>query len=414
MAPVDAAVEAAAAARTVRSQLAFASVSPASVPSSLASLRLLSYTHRLCVAALLCLAVALATRTAHRHLAPGLPRLAIALPCVAALLHVHQLFDATGSAELLTVLVTLACVAWWASTRVLLVAVGRSTVSRRKHLFAYAAELLLPLSTASTVLAGRSVSQLLARVVGKSLLLAAACFALQSPLPVFHLPMARHALYVLGMYSFLGALGDGPGVVITALCGVSLSPHFNNPFTSSSCADFWGRRWNVTAAHLLRRSVYEPIMQGQLVGHDADVDVNAAADSGKKRRASGVRRVTWKPSLLRQSAAVCATFVASGIAHELILHQVIDAPWTCEWLMFFSLQGPLLCVEAVLKPHLPRTRLLLTPACLLLLLRIGGALFFPVAMRSGLDVRVVTALTQRAQEGLSVVRGVGEALRARV
>ena len=383
------------------------------LPSSLASLRLLSYTHRLCVAALLCLAVALATRTAHRHLAPGLPRLAIALPCVAALLHVHQLFDATGSAELLTVLVTLACVAWWASTRVLLVAVGRSTVSRRKHLFAYAAELLLPLSTASTVLAGRSVSQLLARVVGKSLLLAAACFALQSPLPVFHLPMARHALYVLGMYSFLGALGDGPGVVITALCGVSLSPHFNNPFTSSSCADFWGRRWNVTAAHLLRRSVYEPIMQGQLVGHDADVDANDA-DSSKKRRASVVRRVTWKPSLLRQSAAVCATFVASGIAHELILHQVIEAPWTYEWLLFFSLQGPLLCVEAVLKPHLPRPRLLLTPACLLLLLRIGGALFFPVAMRSGLDARVVTALTQRAQEGLGFVKGIREALAARV
>jgi hypothetical protein len=373
----------------------------------------LPYTHRLCVASLLCLAVSLVTRTAHRHLAPGLPRVAVTLPCVAALLHVHKLFDARGTSELLTVLVTLACVAWWASTRVLLVALGRSTVSRRKHGLAYAAELLLPLTTSSSPLAGRSVAQLLARVVGKALLLAVTCVALQSPVAAFHLPMARHALYVFGMYSFLGALGDGPGAVITALCGVSLSPHFNAPFLATSCADFWGRRWNVTAAQLLRRSVYEPIMQGHLLGHDADVDANGP-DSGKKgRRASFVRHVTWKPSLLRQSAAVCATFVASGIAHELILHQVIEAPWTYEWLLFFSLQGPLLCIEAVLKPYLPRYRLLVTPASLLLLLRIGGALFFPVAMRTGLDARVVTALTQRAQEGLGVVRGVRETFKAR-
>ena len=380
------------------------------MPPLLASVRQLPYTQRLGVASLLCLSVAWATRTAHRRLAPGLQRLAVALPCVAALLQVHTLFDAQGTSELLTVLVTLACVAWWASTRVVLVALGRSTVSRRKHLLAYAAELLMPLST-SSALAGRSVQQLLARVVGKLLLLAATCYALQSPLPAFHVPMARHALYVLGMYSFLGALGDGPGVLVTALCGVSLSPHFNNPFASSSCADFWGRRWNVTAAHLLRRSVYEPIMQGQLLGHDAD-DVSGAADSGKKRRAS-VRRVTWKPSLWRQALAVCATFLASGIAHELILHQVIDAPRTHEWLLFFTLQGPLLCVEALLKPHLPRSRLLLTPVCLLLLLRLGGALFFPVAMRTGLDTRVVAALTQRAQEVAGGMRGVVAAVQTR-
>ena len=41
-----------------------------------------------------------------------------------------------------------------------------------------------------------------------------------------------------------------------------LQPHFDSPYLATSLRDFWGRRWNLTAANTLRFLVYEPILQG--------------------------------------------------------------------------------------------------------------------------------------------------------
>ena len=361
---------------------------------SLSVLRRLPYAQRLAVSSVLCLAVATVTRTTHRYLAPGLRRLSVCLPCITVLLFIPTLFDGTSNDELLTCLVLLAVVGWWATTRVLLVALGRAPLSRQLSLRSYAAELLLPVNTQRTAAGGgshRTAGQLTLRFGVKLCLLAAACTALVSTDSRFHVPLVRHALYAIGMYAFLGALGDGPGAVMSSVVGVRLSPHFNNPFISASCADFWGSRWNVTAAYLLRKSVYEPIMQGSLVGTDVDAGQSSVVATPVKKR------VTWKPSITRRAIAVCATFLASGIAHELILHQVSGSEMTGEWLLFFALQGPLLCAEALLKPLLPRSRLLITPCSLLVLLLIGGQLFFPVAVRTGLDTRVVGAIMHNAK-----------------
>lgn len=57
---------------------------------------------------------------------------------------------------------------------------------------------------------------------------------------------------VLGMYAFLSLLMDGPASLATSMVGLRIAPHFDQPYLSSSIADFWSRRWNLTAGNALR------------------------------------------------------------------------------------------------------------------------------------------------------------------
>ena len=41
-----------------------------------------------------------------------------------------------------------------------------------------------------------------------------------------------------------------------------VQPHFDSPYLMTSLGNFWGRRWNLTAANTLRFLVHEPILQG--------------------------------------------------------------------------------------------------------------------------------------------------------
>jgi hypothetical protein len=92
----------------------------------------------------------------------------------------------------------------------------------------------------------------------------------------------------------------------------------------------------------------------------------------------------------------------SGVAHEIILRVLIGngasnaSVWTLEWLLYFTLQGPMLLLEAAaLKPVLERihapvvVRVLITLAAQLLL---ASWLFFPPAVRSGLAARTINSL----------------------
>lgn len=69
-------------------------------------------------------------------------------------------------------------------------------------------------------------------------------------------------LLAIGLYCFVGVLMDGPGSVACGLLGFKILPTFDQPWMSSSLADFWGRRWNITTSHLLRALIYDPIVEG--------------------------------------------------------------------------------------------------------------------------------------------------------
>ena len=65
----------------------------------------------------------------------------------------------------------------------------------------------------------------------------------------------------------------------------------------SSLTDFWSRRWNLTAGNALRFLVYDPISEGRLIRRAGSAPTTSRA----------VRR-----------AGVVASFVVSGMVHELI------------------------------------------------------------------------------------------------
>lgn len=79
--------------------------------------------------------------------------------------------------------------------------------------------------------------------------------------------------------------------------GFKVAPHFDAPYTATSIAEFWSRRWNLCAGNALRWVVQEPVLEGRLV---------------RAARSPPAARVTPE----RRLAAAAAAFAASGVMHE--------------------------------------------------------------------------------------------------
>lgn len=144
--------------------------------------------------------------------------------------------------------------------------------------------------------------------------------------------------------------------------GFDLEPQFNAPYLSTSLQDFWGRRWNLMVTGILRPSVYDPV----------------------RRR--------WG-----RAAAVMATFLVSGVMHELMFYYITSALPTGEVSCFFVLHGACTAVEGWVK----RARkvsggdaMRVNPAVstVLTLGFVAGTgfwLFFPPVVRNGSDLMVL-------------------------
>ena len=53
------------------------------------------------------------------------------------------------------------------------------------------------------------------------------------------------------MYNYLAGVMDALSVVL-GFIGLSIAPHFNKFFLSTSLQEFWTRRWNATGSAALR------------------------------------------------------------------------------------------------------------------------------------------------------------------
>ncbi|CAN6472147.1 unnamed protein product [Victoria cruziana] len=175
-------------------------------------------------------------------------------------------------------------------------------------------------------------------------------------------------LYSLIMFAPLDVLLATATVPARLLLGVELQSQFNRPYLSTSLGDFWGRRWNLVVTTVLRPAVYYPV------------------------RSACSRLVGSSPARL---VATLATFLVSGLMHELILYYLIAEPPTWEWAAFFVLHGFLasgeLCLKWVVRgPSLPRlVSVLLT---LTVLYVTATWLFYPPLMRKSLDVMALAEL----------------------
>ncbi|KAI9124274.1 hypothetical protein K1719_005574 [Acacia pycnantha] len=143
----------------------------------------------------------------------------------------------------------------------------------------------------------------------------------------FH-PKLVLILYTVHIYLALEIMLAVFAAMSRTLVGIELEPQFNEPYLSSSLQDFWGRRWNLMATKILRPTVYDPT------------------------RSMCIRIMGRKWSSL---PAVFATFLVSGLIHELIFYYLGRVRPTWEIMLFFILHGLCLVAEIGLKKQLSGT-----------------------------------------------------------
>nr|GMC72428.1 probable long-chain-alcohol O-fatty-acyltransferase 5 [Ipomoea batatas] len=154
--------------------------------------------------------------------------------------------------------------------------------------------------------------------------------------------------------------------VVRGLVGLELDPPSDEPYLSGSLQEFWGRRWNLTVTNTLRLTVYGPT----------------------KEISAGVVGDEWAPL-----PAVLATFVVSGLMHELLFYYVTLATPSWEMTLFFVLHGICVAVEIAVKRALRDRwrlpRLVSGPLTVGFVVATSFWLFFPPLIRTGADAKVL-------------------------
>ena len=191
------------------------------------------------------------------------------------------------------------------------------------------------------------------------------------------------AAYVFALYALLGCVFDVSHLIAAHTVGLTLTPHFDAPFLSSSFGDLWGRRWNLVAGHALRFLVFDAVVDGSLVPP---------------------RTPPPRASRARRAAAVTAAFVVSGLIHELILLYVHPgiSPYAGFWFLYFTSQAGFLVVESAVARAWTGAGLPPPPRVVAIAAIVGGglttahALFLPPATHTDLADRVLASLQRAA------------------
>mmetsp|Transcript_37067 Transcript_37067/g.93487 ORF Transcript_37067/g.93487 Transcript_37067/m.93487 type:complete len:445 (-) Transcript_37067:547-1881(-) len=371
----------------------------------------------------------------------GMARVVASVPIFALFLTLPTLFN--HRTEIMSKTTVLFVTTWLGSFKVLALTLGRGPLASHLTFSQFSVLLLMPIfpKQHASGQKGRlhddagTPLQLLLRAVAKTVLLGLVVYLLVA-VPLWR--PAKHVVYALGMVGFLGLLMDGPASLITHLVGLAIVPTFDQPWLSCSLADFWGRRWNITTSSVLRTLVYDAVVEGSLVKrpdpppatatitatattttkrgdsahssapqgpeedtHATTTNGHAANGSSSAHPAKHHHHHHHKPRVpeWRRAAGMCATFLASGLAHEYIISMLQDelaGRWRWKWLAYFTLQGPLMVGELQAKrawrraglpvPNVWVARALALP----LLVWVGGLLFFtPVELDTDTADRVV-------------------------
>ncbi|KAG6394126.1 hypothetical protein SASPL_144705 [Salvia splendens] len=173
--------------------------------------------------------------------------------------------------------------------------------------------------------------------------------------------------YCIHIYFMLEILLSLAGSVARAFTRIEIEPQFNEPYLATSLQDFWGRRWNLMVPKTLHPTVYLPV------------------------RRAAARLTGWRWAAI---PAVLATFLVSGVMHELVVYNFGRVVPTGEMLGFFLLHGVSLSAEIVVKRVVPERfwvgRAVSGPATVAYVVWSSFWLFFPPFLRAGADVKGCT------------------------
>ncbi|CAA3010824.1 long-chain-alcohol O-fatty-acyltransferase [Olea europaea subsp. europaea] len=183
-------------------------------------------------------------------------------------------------------------------------------------------------------------------------------------------PYILFTLYCCHLYLALEVILAITAVPVRAILGLDLKPQFNEPYLATSLQDFWGRRWNLTVSSILRTAVYQPV----------------------HRISTRILGSNWaRPS------ATMATFLVSGLMHEVIYYYLSGAYPTWEVTRFFVLHGICVALEMAVKKALGGRwrlhRLVSGPMTVAFVGVTGVWLFLPQVIRHGLDKKAISEYT---------------------
>ncbi|XVE50753.1 hypothetical protein DITRI_Ditri01bG0188500 [Diplodiscus trichospermus] len=193
-------------------------------------------------------------------------------------------------------------------------------------------------------------------------------------------------VYCFMVYLLIDIIFGISNGLVRATTGLELEPPSDEPYLSTSLQDFWGKRWNLMVTNLLRHTIYKPVrsISDMLLG-----------------------------SKLAPFPAVIATFLVSGLMHELFLYYIIRVSPTWELTWYFVLHGACMVVELALKRMFSSKFQLhwavSTPLTVGFVVATALWLFFPPLLRSGAVDRALEeckVLLDFAMLALSKAKGV--------
>lgn len=155
------------------------------------------------------------------------------------------------------------------------------------------------------------------------------------------------------------------GTLLSKLLGCEIEPVFNEPYLATSLQDFWSRRWNRMVPSVLRPTILIPVQQytARLIGPN-----------------------------LAFYAGVLATFLVSGLMHELIYFYFIRKSPTWEVTCFFVLHGVVTSLEIWVKSMRlcpPPHRAVSSLVVVVFVFVTAGWLFTPQVLRNNVHKRVI-------------------------
>uniref|UniRef100_A0A453C821 Wax synthase domain-containing protein n=3 Tax=Triticinae TaxID=1648030 RepID=A0A453C821_AEGTS len=292
-------------------------------------------------------------RFAAGRLRPGLPRLAAFLPVLAALLFLPFAFRAIHPRAISGFFL-----AWLAEFKLLRLAAGQGPLHPSLPLPAFVA-----VASGPVRLRGDGPDKAQGTSSGLDLASSAVMAALLAVIvSLYRYQEVMNQYVLLTLYAFhvylaLELVLASAAAAARALLGMDLEPQFDRPYLSASLRDFWGRRWNLSVPAVLRPCVYRPVR-----------------------------------ARLGQPAGVLATFLVSGLVHELMFYYITLRPPTGEATAFFALHGACAVAEAWWARHEAwwrPPRLVATPLTLAFVLVTAFWLFFPPITRPGADKLVI-------------------------
>ncbi|KAM3328082.1 acyl-CoA-sterol O-acyltransferase 1-like [Capsicum galapagoense] len=259
-------------------------------------------------------------------------------------------------------------IAWLANFKIILLAIGKGPLSTTPPL---PLSTFIPLACLPIKLQKYSTSHVKTKnnstfnLVTKIALLAIL-------IKVYNYRKNLHPKFILFCYCFhlyftLEIIFNIISTMVRVASRVELEPPFDEPCKTSSLQDFWGRRWNLIVTNILRLTIYDPVL-------------SMITDWISRK---------WAPL-----PAMLATFVASGLMHELIFYYITRVKPSWEVTCFFIMHGVALSLEVMIKKLLNGKicipKFISGPLTLLFIILTSFWLFFPPFLRGRPDFKACT------------------------